>query len=86
MVIGSGLSGNCAHLLVSSPDVTFSRGKEAKGRPWGSTSAAIQAVQVTSARFLQAQALLGLGQKSKARALLTDVLRRDPNHALASDL
>jgi hypothetical protein len=41
---------------------------------------------VTTARFLQAQALLGLVQKSKARALLADVLRRDPNHALASDL
>lgn len=46
----------------------------------------IQACQVTTARFLQAQALLGLGQKTKARALLVDVLRRDPNHALAADL
>jgi tetratricopeptide (TPR) repeat protein len=46
----------------------------------------IQAVQVTAARFLQAQALLGLGQKTKARTLLADVLRRDPNHALAADL
>ncbi|MFZ4599712.1 MAG: tetratricopeptide repeat protein, partial [Terrimicrobiaceae bacterium] len=46
----------------------------------------IQAGQVTTARFLQAQALLGLGQKAKARALLGDVLHRDPNHALAADL
>jgi tetratricopeptide (TPR) repeat protein len=46
----------------------------------------IQACQVTTARFLQAQALLGLGRKAKARDLLGDVLRRDPNHALASDL
>ena len=46
----------------------------------------LQARQVTTARFLQAQALLGLGQKAKARALLADVLRRDPNHALAADL
>jgi tetratricopeptide (TPR) repeat protein len=46
----------------------------------------IQACQITTARFLQAQALLGLGKKAKARALLADVLRRDPNHALASDL
>jgi hypothetical protein len=46
----------------------------------------IQAVQVTTALFLQAQALLGLGQKPKARLLLADVLHRDPNHALAADL
>ncbi len=46
----------------------------------------LQARQTTTARFLQAQALLGLGQKKRARALLADVLRRDPTHALASDL
>lgn len=46
----------------------------------------IQACQVTTARFLQAQALLALGQKSKARALIADVLSRDPNHPLAADL
>lgn len=46
----------------------------------------IQSVQVTTARFLQAQALLGLGRKSKAQALLRDVLARDPNHAFAADL
>ena len=45
----------------------------------------IQACQVTTARFLQAQALFGLGQKTKARALLSDVLCRDPNHAVAAD-
>ncbi len=46
----------------------------------------IQAVQVTTALFLQAQALLGLGRKSQALALAAEVLRRAPNHALASDL
>ncbi len=46
----------------------------------------IQACQITTARFLQAQAHLGLGQKTKARALLQDVLLRDPNHAHAADL
>jgi tetratricopeptide (TPR) repeat protein len=40
----------------------------------------------TRAVFLQAQAWLGLGRTKKARALLATVLRRDPNHALASDL
>ncbi len=46
----------------------------------------IQARQTTTARFIQAQALLGLGQKTRARKLLKDVLARDPNHALAADL
>ena len=46
----------------------------------------LQARQTTTARFLQAQALLGLGKKAKAGVMLTDVLRRDPNHALAADL
>jgi tetratricopeptide (TPR) repeat protein len=46
----------------------------------------LQARQVTTARFLQAQAMLGLGRKAKARQLLGDVLSRDPNHALAADL
>jgi tetratricopeptide (TPR) repeat protein len=46
----------------------------------------IQAVQVTTALFLQGQALLGLGRKSQALALAAEVLRRAPNHALASDL
>jgi tetratricopeptide (TPR) repeat protein len=42
--------------------------------------------QETTAFFLQAQAQLGLGQKSTAKKLLAIVLRRDPNHALAADL
>jgi tetratricopeptide (TPR) repeat protein len=46
----------------------------------------IQFRQDTAAMFLQAQARLGLGQKSKARTLLQTVLRRDPNHALAADI
>ena len=46
----------------------------------------LQARQTTTARFLQAQARLGLGDKKRARALLSDVLRRDPTHALAADL
>ena len=46
----------------------------------------LQFRQETTALFLQAQARLGLGQKSKAKNLLRQVLRRDPNHALAADL
>ena len=46
----------------------------------------LQFRQQTTAFFLQAQAYLGLGPKTKARALLKTVLRRDPNHALAADL
>jgi tetratricopeptide (TPR) repeat protein len=42
--------------------------------------------QQTTALFLQAQAHLGLGEAGRARALLADVLTRDPNHAAASDL
>ena len=45
----------------------------------------LQFRQETTARFLQAQARLGLGQKTKARSLLRTVLRRDPNHAMAAD-
>lgn len=45
-----------------------------------------QARQTTAAWFLQAQALLGLGRKKSARALLNRVLRSDPTHAMASDL
>lgn len=45
----------------------------------------LQFRQETAALFLQAQAQLGLGRKSKATALLQTVLRRDPNHALAAD-
>jgi tetratricopeptide (TPR) repeat protein len=46
----------------------------------------LQARQMISARFLQAQALWGLGQKSLAKKLLKDVLRRDPSHSLAREI
>ena len=46
----------------------------------------LQARQLTTALFLEAQARLGLGQKSRASALLRTVLKRDPSHALAADL
>jgi len=46
----------------------------------------LQAGQLTTALFLEAQARLGLGQTAPARQLLRTVLRRDPNHALAADL
>jgi tetratricopeptide (TPR) repeat protein len=45
----------------------------------------LQYQQETTAFFLQAQALLGLGKKAGAGSLLRKVLRRDPNHALAAD-
>ena len=45
----------------------------------------IQFRQKTTALFLQAQAQLGLGKKAVAKKLLTSVLRRDPNHAMAVD-
>lgn len=46
----------------------------------------LTARQITTALFLQAQAKLGLGKRAEAKALLTQVLKRDPNHALAQDL
>jgi tetratricopeptide (TPR) repeat protein len=46
----------------------------------------LAARQRTTALFLEAQARLGLGQTAVARRLLRQVLRRDPNHALAADL
>jgi tetratricopeptide (TPR) repeat protein len=46
----------------------------------------LQARQQITALFLQAQAHLGLGEKTQAKSLLRTVLRRDPNHALAADL
>jgi tetratricopeptide (TPR) repeat protein len=46
----------------------------------------LQQRQRTTALFLQSQALLGLGEKAKARRLLKKVLLRDPSHALAADL
>jgi len=42
--------------------------------------------QKTTALFLNSQAQLGLGNTSKGRSLLKEVLKRDPNHALAADL
>ena len=42
--------------------------------------------QETTARFLEAQARLGLGERAAARRLLAAVLRRDPAHAGAQDL
>jgi tetratricopeptide (TPR) repeat protein len=46
----------------------------------------LQFRQETTALFLQAQAQLGLREKTRARALLATVLKRDPSHALAADL
>jgi tetratricopeptide (TPR) repeat protein len=46
----------------------------------------LQKRQQITALFLQAQARLGLGQRATAKKLLAEVLRRDPNHALAADL
>lgn len=46
----------------------------------------LSARQKTTALFLEAQARLGLGQTGPARKTLHEVLRRDPNHALAADL
>ncbi len=46
----------------------------------------LQYRQQTTALFMAAQAHLGLRHLAKARRLLRTVLRRDPNHALASDL
>jgi tetratricopeptide (TPR) repeat protein len=46
----------------------------------------LQFRQETGALFLQAQAHLGLGRRLKAKGLLKKVLKRDPNHALATDL
>ncbi|HVU37166.1 MAG TPA: tetratricopeptide repeat protein, partial [Opitutales bacterium] len=42
--------------------------------------------QRITALFLQAQAHLGLGRAAEAKRLLRQVLRLDPNHALAADL
>lgn len=46
----------------------------------------LQSVQVNTARFLEAQALLGLGKRAAAREKLRSVLAADPAHALAADL
>jgi tetratricopeptide (TPR) repeat protein len=46
----------------------------------------LQKSQHLTARFLEAQARLGLGQQKKAKIILADILAENPNHALASDL
>lgn len=46
----------------------------------------IQFRQDTMARFLQAQAQLGLRNRAEAKSLLKEVLSRDPNHPGAHDL
>lgn len=46
----------------------------------------LQARNVQRARFLQAQALWGLGDRPAAKVLLEEVLARDPSHAMAADL
>jgi tetratricopeptide (TPR) repeat protein len=46
----------------------------------------LPARQQTTAKFLEAQARLGLGQPVVAHRLLASILRRAPNHALAADL
>ena len=46
----------------------------------------LQQRQSTTARFLAAQAHIGLGNRSAAKDLLADVLQRDPNLAPAQDL
>ena len=45
----------------------------------------LTARQRTTAMFLEAQAHRGLGQASRARKLLADVLRRDPSYLLAAE-
>lgn len=45
----------------------------------------LQKAQVLAARFMEAQARFGLGQRKKAKAMLTDILAENPNHGLASD-
>jgi hypothetical protein len=46
----------------------------------------LQFRQETTALFLQAQAWMGLGRRATAKHLLLQVLKRDPNQALAADL
>ena len=46
----------------------------------------IQLRQEIQARFMEAQANLGLGHSKKARILLKSILHRDPSHAPAADL
>ena len=46
----------------------------------------LQFRQKTTALFLQAQAWLGLKQMARAKKLFSSVLKRDPNHTLATDI
>jgi hypothetical protein len=46
----------------------------------------LQARQLTTALFLEAQAQLGLGKSIASQKLLRTVLDRDPSHAMAADL
>jgi hypothetical protein len=46
----------------------------------------LQQRQTLHARFLAAQAHLGLGDQKQARVLLTSVIAEDPGHLLAADL
>ncbi len=46
----------------------------------------LEARKNINAAFLEAQARLGLGEKKRARPLLTRVLKLDPSHAMAMDL
>jgi tetratricopeptide (TPR) repeat protein len=46
----------------------------------------LQARQLTTARFIEAQARLGLGERAVAQRLMRAVLKSDPSHALAADL
>jgi TolA-binding protein len=41
--------------------------------------------QQSTGLLLEALAMLGLGKKKEARRLLSSILKRDPNHALAAD-
>jgi len=45
----------------------------------------LQFQQKTTALFIEAQARMGLGERTTSGRLLRKVLRRDPNHALAAD-
>jgi len=45
----------------------------------------LQARQTFTARFMQAQAFVGLGRKAEARSLLMSLLKSDPNHTVARD-
>ncbi len=45
----------------------------------------LQADQTATARFMLAQALMGLGEKKKARRLISELVKLDHNHSLAID-